>query len=259
MTTYDARHFAPLFAIEDRHFWFCARNDVIARLFTGVLPHLAPGYRVLEIGCGTGNTLRVLDRLSVDGLVIGVDLFGEGLRYAQTRVACPLVQADVSTLPFSGQFDVITLFDVLEHLPDDVHILQTLYAMLKPGGFLMLTVPASMALWSYFDESAHHCRRYERPELESKLRDTGFTIDVLTPYMASIFPLVWAGRQWAARFSGQRKTADELTEQELKITPVVNDVLLFFLSQEARWIGRHHGLPFGTSLVALARRPATED
>jgi SAM-dependent methyltransferase len=255
LTTYDAQHFEPLFAIEDKHFWFRSRNAAISRLVKPLIANFEPGYHILELGCGTGNTLRVLDQLNTSGAVIGLDLFHEGLHYARQRVSCPLVQGDLRALPFKNQFDLIALFDVFEHLPDDIGILETLFSLLKPGGYLMVTVPASMALWSYFDESAHHCRRYERMELESKLRQTGYTVDFLTPYMAAIFPLVWAGRRFAARFSRNTKTEDELLTQELKITPILNDIILFFLTLEARWLGRRRGLPVGTSLLAIAHRP----
>src|SRR5438552_6027281 len=79
--SYSADCFAPLFAVEDRHFWFRARNQVIAAALGGVVAGLAPGYRVLEAGCGTGNVLRVLRQSCTRGSVVGMDLFPDGLRY----------------------------------------------------------------------------------------------------------------------------------------------------------------------------------
>jgi ubiquinone/menaquinone biosynthesis C-methylase UbiE len=97
--SYDPRFFEPLFAIEDKHFWFRARNKAIAGLVRGLVQQFQPGYYVLEIGCGTGNTLRQLEQVCAGGIVLGMDLFHEGLSYAQHRVSCPLIQGDMRSPP----------------------------------------------------------------------------------------------------------------------------------------------------------------
>ncbi len=256
--SFDPAYFRRLGAIEDRHFWHRSRNRVISTLVAKIAVGFASGYRVLEVGCGTGNVLRVLERTCQHGTVVGMDLFADGLQYARRRTSCLLVQGDIHTPPFGTQFDLIGLFDVLEHLPDDMQILRDLHAMLAPGGVLLLTVPAHRSLWSYFDEASHHCRRYELAELQSKLVGTGYRVEYLTQYMATIFPLVWLGRRLAAlidrRPSGDADRTHDLAHRELRITPVVNDLLAVLLAQEARVIGRLGSLPIGTSLVAVARK-----
>jgi len=256
--SYDPIYFAPLFAIEDRHFWFRARNRVISTLVKQITTDLASSYWVLEVGCGTGNVLRVLEQTCPGGVVVGMDLFTEGLQYARQRTSCLLVQGDMHMPPFGRRFDLIGLFDLLEHLPDDIQVLRDLYAMLAPGGRLLLTVPAHPSLWSYFDGASHHCRRYELAELESKLIRTDYRIEYLTQYMASIFPLVWLKRRLVA--STERCLANdvnrthELASGELRIMPVLNDLLVLLLAQEARMIARRRQLPIGTSLLAIARK-----
>src|SRR2546421_11627389 len=112
--------FAPqLFDAEDRHFWFRARNTVIGRVVGGLVQGLRPGYRVLEVGCGNGNVLRVLERVCADGEVVGMDLVEEKLTFARRRTRCTLRQGDLYRLPDEEPFDLIGMFDVLEHLPDD--------------------------------------------------------------------------------------------------------------------------------------------
>jgi SAM-dependent methyltransferase len=263
MSSYDPAHFAPLFAAEDRHFWFRARNRIIAMLVRQIVRTWSSGYRVLEVGCGTGNVLRVLDRACRHGHVVGMDLFAEGLHYARRRTTVPLVQGDMHRAPFSVPFDMIGLFDVLEHLPDDRRVLADLHGMLQPGGVLILSVPAHQSLWSYFDEAACHCRRYTLPELESKLREAGFTIEYATEFMSVLFPLVWSGRRIAALLnrnqSGQnaaRKNV-EMSQQELRIVPVVNELLTAILRQEERLIAQRRRLPCGTSLLAIARKSSS--
>lgn len=257
-SSYDPARFERVFAVEDRHFWFRARNHILAAIVAQLTAKLAPGYRVLEVGCGTGNTLRALEQASTRGTVIGMDLFGEGLRYARQRFSCGLVQGDMQRPPFKTEFHLIGLFDVLEHLTDDRQVLRDLHTMLIPNGALLLTVPAHPSLWSYRDEVAHHRRRYTRTELATKLGEAGYQLEYLTPYMASIFPLVWAGRRLAGllkRQSAQDSShLQELDDLELQIRPGFNELLTFLLTQEAHLITRRRCLPFGTSLLAVARR-----
>lgn len=259
--SYDPDFFAPLFEAEDRHFWFRARNQVIAGLVSRITAGLAPGYRFLEVGCGDGNVLRVLERVCHSGTIIGMDLFAEGLRYARLRTSCPLVQGDVHANPFAMQFEFIGLFDVLEHLPDDMQVLGDIRGMLAPGGALMLTVPAHQSLWSYFDDASHHCRRYEQLELDTKLQRAGHRVEYISQYMMSIFPLVWLGRRMASLVKRSRKggarspqQTHQLAVDELRVRPGVNGVLTWVLSQESRLIAARKHLPIGTSLVAVARK-----
>lgn len=256
--SYDPVFFKSLFAIEDKHFWFGARNQVVAAIGQQIVAGLTPGYHVLEVGCGTGNTLRVLEQVCTQGVVVGMDLFGEGLHFARQRVTCPLVQGDMQQPPFNAHFDLIGMFDVLEHLADDIQVLCDLYTLLSPDGTLFLTVPAHPSLWSYFDEAACHHRRYLSPELTAKLIQAGYQVVYQSEYMASIFPLVWIGRRVAALTQRQRSATDihQLAQNELRIVPIVNDVLARLLIQEARLIAKGYTLPFGASLLVVARKAA---
>lgn len=257
--TYDPVFFNRLASVEDEHFWFRTRNRVIRDLVEQTVGKFPQGYQVLEIGCGTGNVLRVLSAACSQGRVIGSDLFFGGLKFARERVSSPLVQADLYALPFEARFDLIGLFDVIEHIPEDENVLAHLYRMIAPGGYLFVTVPAHPSLWSYFDEGARHCRRYREHELGAKLRSAGFKIEFLTHYMAFIFPLVWLARRLTGLASGNKSMSIEqataLTLAEFKITPLVNPILTWLLGYETRILAQRRELPFGTSLLALAQRP----
>src|SRR5262249_4309693 len=150
--------FHELAQVEDRHFWFRARNRLIFEIVKKISSQLNPGYLVLEVGCGTGNVLRFLRQACPDGKVVGLELWFDGIRFAQARFPALLVQGDVRNCPFGKQFDLIGMFDVLEHVSEERETLRALQQALKPGGKLILTVPAHQYLWSYFDEAAHHCR-----------------------------------------------------------------------------------------------------
>jgi SAM-dependent methyltransferase len=252
---YDASLFNDLAPVEDRHFWFRARNVLIYKLAKKLCSKLKPGYLVLEVGCGTGNVLSALRRACDGGVVIGMERFFDGLPHARRRYAGPLVQADARSLPFGKRFELVGMFDVLEHIPEEYETLQSLREILAPGGRLILTVPAHQFLWSHFDEAAHHCRRYSTAQIRKTLAETGFDIEFASHFMASIFPLVWAFRKFGGLGkSGSPEEARKMTMREFRVVPIINGLLTSIMTLEARWIARGHHLPFGTSLVVVARR-----
>lgn len=256
---YDPTCYASLAVAEEHHFWFRARNHLIATLAAQVVRSFRPGYRVLEVGCGTGNVLRALKDTCGDGTVIGMDLFEDGLRHARARLPdTALVRGDVFHPPFSKRFELIGLFDVLEHLDDDLRVLGSVRDLLADDGTLMLTVPAGPELWSYADVVAKHARRYDAADLKAKLQMTGFEVQYISPFMASLYPVLWAGRR-AASFRDRRAADDpdrskELFDHELKINPMASTAFGWAVEQELRWLRRRKRLPFGTSLVAIAGR-----
>ncbi|MDQ3674530.1 MAG: class I SAM-dependent methyltransferase [Gemmatimonadota bacterium] len=254
---FDAARYARLFEAEDRHFWFRARNSVLAAALRPIEAQLRPGYRVIEVGCGTGYVLRLLGSLFARGTVVGVDALLEGLQRARARTPAPVVAADARRLPFAVPFHIVGMFDVLEHIPDDESTLNTLRALLCPGGALVLTVPAGPELWSYADHVGHHCRRYTRDELRCKLIAAGFEVEYLTPFMTLLYPILRIGRRLGASAVRDETTAVHAATNELRIVPIVNAALARLLALEARAIARRRRLPFGTSLLAVARRPGS--
>jgi SAM-dependent methyltransferase len=253
--SYDPRYFEPLFAAEDRHFWFLARNRVICTMAAKAI-HPGIKGRILEVGCGTGFVLRALENKFPMEQVTGMDLFLEGLRYARLRVQSDLVQADLAAPPFEGGFDLVGMFDVLEHIEDDREVLDHLFKLVKPGGSLLLTVPADPDLWSYFDVASHHVRRYTLDELNKKVQEAGFSCEFSSPFIALTYPILRLKRLWKNSPEAENpKTAGDLAEEDLKIVPVINEIVRTILNVEASWLGRGHRLLFGSSLVLLARKP----
>ena len=250
---YDPGFFDKLAKVEDQHFWFRARSHLILELTRRIASSLNPCDLVLEVGCGTGNVLRTLERACPNCMVVGMDLWFDGLRHARSRSRAALVQADIRNPPFGRQFDLIGMFDVLEHLPEDQETLRLTHNSLRPGGKLVLTVPSHQSLWSYFDEAARHCRRYSPGDIRRKLEEAGFEVEFLTEFMACIFPIVWAYR----KLSGLRrrsKSTEQLANEEFRLVPFVNPILTGILCLEAEWVSRGHSFPIGTSLVVVARK-----
>ena len=257
--TYTAEHFGPLFAAEDKHFWFRSRNRCIAAALRS-LPDFSAIGDVLEVGCGTGVVLAELQRLFPAGRVTGMDLFEEGLKFARRRFNGALIQGDVFTHSFTESFDLVGAFDVIEHLDDDQKILRRFWQQLKPGGHLIVTAPAHMSLWSYFDEVAHHRRRYAPAELEQKLVAAGFVVEYATHFMAALVPPMWIKRRLLGERAGKLSRATTVRQQaaaesDLKIDPLVNWFFEMILLPEAYLISKRLRLPLGTSLLALATRP----
>lgn len=253
--TYDPQFFSKIAAVENRHFWFAARNCIIGTAVASVAADLAPGYRVLEVGCGTGIVLQELVKACRTGEVIGMDLYPEAVAFARGRAACEIVQGDILDPPSLGEFDIVVMCDVLEHLPNDGKIVEGLHRFLKCGGTLVLTVPAHMSLWSYFDVSACHRRRYAVNGLKTLLREHGFEVEFLTQFMMLLFPLVWLFRRLqGGRADISPENAAAKASRELKVLPLINPLLKSLLKSETALIRRRWSLPFGTSLLAIARK-----
>lgn len=250
--TYNPQHFSALVAIEERHAWFRARNEMIGERVAEVTAGMPDGFRVLEVGCGSGSVLKVLESVCPRGEVVGLDLFEEGLHYARERTTCTLVRGDANDPPFGPEFSLVGMFDVLEHLPDDVHVLRRMGSILLPGGCLMLTVPADPQLWSYFDEAAHHQRRYTRSDLATKLTMAGFQVEYLSHFMMPLHPLMRIYRGL-----GQRRGARSV-DRDLKVVPVLNELLYWTFCQERRLLRQRKQLHIGTSIFALARWPGAQ-
>ena len=256
--TYHPEHFAPLFAAEDRHFWFRSRNRCIAAA-TRLLPERNSIKDVLEHGCGTGFVLAELQRLFPRARVSGADLFEQGLAMARQRFSGTLVQADLFQCGFRSEFDLIGLFDVLEHLDDDLQALCALREQLRPGGRLLLTVPAHMVLWSDYDIASGHRRRYSRHQLIARLEEAHFQVRFCTEFMVPLFPLVLIRRRFRLSHKGIIQppvNAAERIKSELEINPLLNRILDFILRPEAPWIASRRRLFGGTSILVLADRTA---
>lgn len=250
---YDPAFFKSLDQIEDRHFWFRARKRVVAAVVRDLTARFKAGFHVLELGCGNGGMLRLLKDCSPGGTVVGMDLFAEGLRFARNRCDCALVQGDAGRPPFGEQFQIVGMFDVLEHIEQDVAALRDVRRMLAPGGAIVITVPAHMSLWSYFDVAAHHARRYSTDELATKLKIADFDVQYVTQFMGAIYPLVWLGRRVKAVL-GASGDAVKQTQQELRITPGLNAILDRALAGEETMIRSRRKLTLGTSILAVAHR-----
>ncbi len=230
--------------VEDRHWWFVGRRRIVSDQIRRLgLPRAAT---ILDAGCGCGGNAAMLAPL---GRVYGFDVSDKALRFAAQRGYASLARGGLpQAIPFDPvDFDLIVLTDVLEHLDDDAGSLAALRQRLKPGGWLVLTVPALPWLWSPRDEAHHHRRRYLRRPLRGLLERSGLHVRGLSYYNTLLFPLAAAQRTWA-RWRGGRG-ADDL---KLPATPI-NAALACLFAAERHLLG-WGPLPVGLSLIARAQR-----
>ncbi len=253
---FDENVFELLFSVEEKHFWHRGRKEIILDVLKRHVSGLAKA-RILEIGCGTGNIMAYFQEHGLD--IAGSDVFLKALQFCRRRTgAACLYQADITALPFKENFNIVGLFDVLEHIQEDENALEQALKTLKPGGTLIITVPAYQWLWSNFDKHSHHKRRYSKQELVLKLKKTGFQVRMITFYMNLLFPVLAFIRLWSKLTCTSKSAETEMSSfVELKVVPLLNLLLLAVMRFE-RFLLRFFCLPFGVSLLVVADKPGNE-
>lgn len=234
--------------VEDHHWWHASRNDVIRLALEG---HRKKRdlRTLLEVGCGTGFVLAHLERMGFE--VCGLDMQIEGLRHARRRTRAPLLRSGRPEIPLAAPVDVLALCDVLEHT-EERPLLEACRAAIRPGGLLLVTVPALPWLWSLEDELSGHKRRYTRATLRRALTDHGFRIVTMRPFHMVVTPLAWWFRASVKRPEGPPPDAAEFFRASLAPPgPFVSGVMRKLLWLENR-LGTLLPLPLGSSLLALA-------
>ena len=244
---YDAAYYGDLYALEARNYWFRARNA----LLTWALRKYFPAARnLLEIGCGTGFVLAGIAGAMPQLAIHASEISSGGLPYAASRVPqAELFQMDARAIPYAEHFDIIGLFDVLEHIEDDVLVVAQVRRALRRGGGLMITVPQHRFLWSQYDEHAHHVRRYGARELKRKVLAAGFRIVMMTSFVSLVLPLMML-----SRFMRRAPAADYDVLAELRVGRVANFLLESVLALERALITIGARFPAGGSLLLIARR-----
>ncbi|MEJ7787761.1 MAG: class I SAM-dependent methyltransferase [Solirubrobacteraceae bacterium] len=243
----EADFYPRYYELEGKHWWFVGRREIFLALLRPRLRALGSSPRILDFGCGTGAFLEYLDEL---GEVTAVDAEADAVAFCHLRGRSEVTYvAPDAPLPFAdGSFDVVTALDVVEHIDDDVAALAELRRVLRPGGVLLVAVPAFMILWGDQDEISHHHRRYRGPQLVTALESAGFAVERTSYFNALFFPLVAAVR--IAR-RAVRSTRSDRTD--LSIGPSwMNETLGRIFGAEAGVVRRSR-LPFGVSLLAIAR------
>ena len=242
--------YAEYYKMEDRHWWFVGRRHIFLRMLDKYLPAAANGQRrcILDVGCGTGTMLQYLSRY---GDVFGVDSDEQAVSFCHKRGTYQVRQVGPlpSALPFEdGTFDLITMLDVLEHIDDDGGALREMHRLLRPGGMLMLAVPAYRFLWGPQDEISHHKRRYVAPEIRERMMQAGFNIRRLSYCNTLLLPIIAAVRVVRPYLPRTFQMKSDCTMTKLGL---LNGLLGRIFALEAPLVERMN-LPCGVSILALA-------
>ena len=240
----EATAYREMAEMEDRHWWFVGRRAIIDALLRK-LP-LRRDAAVLEIGCGSGGNLAMLARY---GRLSAGEYDDGARRIAAERgvgrvVACALPD----NFPFSDEtFDLVAMFDVLEHIADDRASLAVVRRHLNTGGWLVMTVPAFPFLWSEHDVQNRHFRRYTRRLIDARLREAGFRPVYESFFNFWLFPVVALVRL-AKKLA---RVAERGTDLKMPAAPL-NRLLASLFASERFAMGRF-ALPFGVSYIVSAQ------
>ena len=243
--------YAEMYELEDVHWWFRGRRAVIRALLGRA--GLPPQPRLLDVGCGTGRNLVELAGL---GPASGADPSASAVAFCRARGLADVHQAGLEALPFEDRaFDLLLACDVVEHVDHDVAALGELRRVAKPGGTLLLTVPAYQWLWTDHDVQLHHRRRYTLGTLQRRAEAAGWSPLFATYFNTILLPVVAPARlasRWRSRRAPRRAGHTDLDR-----TPAaLNGALELPMRLEARLIARGTRLPAGVSAALLCRARA---
>lgn len=240
----DPSLYHRFYEVEDRHWWFVARQRIVRDLIRRTLGP-GRGRPALDVGCGTGAFLK---ELSSDWNAWGTDTSELAIEYARRRGLSQLALGTLDDLKAPvDSFELITALDVIEHIEQDVEVLRQMKDRLSPAGTIIVTVPAHPWLWTSHDEINHHHRRYTRKTLAASLTAAGLRIEYLSYFNALLFPLALVQRA-IARVTGK------LLDDGLTVPAGwLNKSLRTIFAQERHAAGRVR-MPFGLSLIAVVRR-----
>jgi SAM-dependent methyltransferase len=233
--------------LEGRHFWYRGLHALALAALARHRPAGGEPLRILDAGCGPGG---LTGRLAERGRVVGLDRSELALQFAATHDGLPLVQGSVSALPLApASVDAIVCLDVLYHrgVPDDGAALAELAAACRPGGVLLLNLPAHEWLAGPHDAQVHTARRYDRARVRALAQAAGLQVVRLAWFNCALLPAAVVTRRLAGRRDRPHSDVSELPA-------VINAPLTAWMKLEAA-LALRGLLPWGLSLFAVLRRP----
>lgn len=238
-----------MFELEERHWWYRGRRALVRHALDRYAPARRP-LRILDLACATGGSMRFL---SDYGDIRGVDISAETIRLCRQRGIDTIVQGDALSLPFaSAGFDVVLALDAFEHFEDDSRAMAEVQRVLKPGGLLVATVPAFMALWSPHDEAYHHFRRYRAGQFRQRLEAAGFRTERMSYSSLALFlPVLLLRRLRSLR----PRPVEDATSDFAVPFPWPIEALAAGITKLEIALEKRVNLPFGVSLYGVLTKP----
>lgn len=259
---YDESGIAGLLQIQQKHFWYIGRHRFLSVAYKWVLDRIGnPTPSVLDAGAGAGGWVRyLLQRNDVRTVRLAAGDSSEASLAELSKVPGleKAYQLDLYRLLWKDRWDCVFSLDVIEHLDDDRRALEELYRALKPGGYLVLTVPAFRFFWSYNDVFARHKRRYTKVDISKLAEVVGFQVVRQRYFMMFLSPLLWISRLRKPRvdFENPDEVAKHLEQTHRVPNPLLNWTLASAFSLESPF-GWWWSFPWGASLLAVLRKPSS--
>ncbi len=227
---------------ENTHWWFVGRRAIAKKLITTQVP-LPEHPKILDVGCGTGGNLSLLSEF---GAVDAFEADPEAMEIANLK---RLANVEFGRLPdqipsSAGKYDLVTMFDVLEHIEQDTEALSSLIVHMTDNGRILITVPAMPWLWSSYDEIHHHKRRYTRKSLKSALNTANFKVCSIGYFNTILFPAAIIQRVFAKSSNSSNKIDEDFPQ-------LLNRMFRVIFRLEKHFIPLLP-MPFGLSLFAIA-------
>jgi ubiquinone/menaquinone biosynthesis C-methylase UbiE len=234
--------------LEKKHWWFVSRRDIIARLLKRL--NIKKDQKILDVGCSGGSLLEFLMSQGFTN-IFGIDISDKAIAVCKTRGLNDVLVSQGEATNFNdNQFDVIIASDILEHIKEDRRALQEWQRILKPGGMLIIFVPAFNFLWSQHDEINFHFRRYTRKSLLKKIAELHFTIKKSSYWNFSLFFGVIIPRLFQRLF----KKNDKKFNDQLRETPsIINSTVIKLVKIENKLL-EFINFPLGTSVFIVCEK-----
>jgi len=229
---------------EEDYWWFIGRKKIIQTIIKNEL-NTNESLKILDVGCGTGGTTSELKKL---GEVYGIDFSFSALQFS-TKRGLQVLKGAVNKLPFlDDTFDMITMFDALEHIEDDFLVVKELSRIIKKTGMIVITVPAYQFLWSDHDVTVSHYRRYNSKSISDVVTKGGLSIFRMSYFITIPFVPIALFRLFS-KLKTKKPKSDLAVVRFPKIIDKIFRNILFFESKLLQKID----LPFGLSIICVAK------
>jgi SAM-dependent methyltransferase len=243
----QTEEYLKLAAVEDQMWYFRALHRHVGRELARAFPAAASGVEVLDAGCGTGGLILALRRIRPEMTFAGLDYSELACRLARERTDATITQGSITELPYPDQsFNAVISADVICQVEEPVQALREFKRVLRPGGTVIINVPALRWLWSYHDDSCQTQHRFTRRELQEAFRQAGLEPGYVTYRNFVVFPLIAAKRKLLPSGPG----ASDVRLYARPVEACFNGLMAL----EHAWMRRRWRLPIGTSVFGVARR-----
>lgn len=243
----ERSYYRLYYQLERNHWWFVVRSSLIRQCLD---IHLSgkKNLHILNVGTATGATSKMLESY---GEVVSSEYDHETCVFLREELGMEVTEASVTELPFEDEtFDLVCAFDVIEHVEDDNRAVQEMKRVCKKGGYLAITVPADMALWSQHDVINHHFRRYELKGIQTLVRKAELRMVYESYFNTLLYPPVLLVRKCKKAFGSKEKPVSDF---DIKLPEWINAAFKQVFSLEKLWFGRKK-MPFGVSILWLGKK-----